>query len=135
MSATNYRSSARTRGFLKMSPSADSFTTSPAAFSAKLSILKTCIHDFCWRLSDRKLDGHRGAVGLQVFHVDIAIVFPHCAVTNAQAQLRSLPNRPRTVERIERTAKVVESRPRIGEPHDNLSRAFDPFYSTRPVGQ
>src|SRR5260370_29108017 len=129
MSATNYRSSAPTRGFQNRSPSEDSFTTSPAAFSEKATH-PTAVPNlgFCWRLPYWKLDGYRGAVGLQVFHIDTAVVFAHRAVTNAQAQPRSLPNRPRTVERIERAAKVVEPRPRIGEPHDNFFAFLVPLH-------
>src|SRR5260370_4523874 len=129
MSATNYRSSAPGRCVQKASPSADSFTTSTAAFSEKSNTPETFPNlGFCWRLPDWKLDGYRGAVGLQVFHIDTAVVFAHRAVTNAQAQPRSLPNRPRTVERIERAAKVVEPRPRIGEPHDNFFAFLVPLH-------
>src|SRR5260370_28163731 len=102
MSATNYRSSAPPRGFQKTSPSADSFTTSPAAFSEKSNTPETFPNlGFCWRLPDWKLDGYRGAVGLQVFHIDTAVVFAHRAVTNAQAHPRSVPKSPLTAEGIE----------------------------------
>src|SRR5208337_3710887 len=80
------------------------------------------------RSRSRQLNDHGGSVGLEVLRINVAIVFFDGAVTDAQAQTRSLTHGLRSVERIERATHVGESSSRIAEPHDNFLAYQVPFH-------
>src|SRR5208283_1978270 len=72
------------------------------------------------RSTSRQLNDHGGSVGLEVLRVNVAIVLFDGAVTDAQAQTRSLTHGLRSIEGIECATHVGESSSRIAEPHDHF---------------